>query len=143
MTAKLAKRAVLRKLYSHLCLIPTKQSVIPAPSKMTPAMPTAGVILGSSGSASGCVVEDGEEPAESDVAVDIVGPAVADVIKLDTSELSPVLEGCELDPVKVPSTDCAVEVLETSVDVAELKASFELEVSAVVAVIVGPICVVS
>lgn len=63
-TAKPAKKAVLRNMYSHLCLMPIKHRDKPLTMSTTPATPSAGVILGVSGNSSGRAVAVGTRLAD-------------------------------------------------------------------------------
>lgn len=114
MTDKLASKAVLRKMYSHLCLIPTKPSAMPQTTKITPAMPIAGVISGCIGRLSECAgVVDGDVAAASvdidDETTDVAELAVKVVeatLEMNEDELPDVLEGRDAVPEELPERPC-------------------------------------
>lgn len=94
-TARLARNIELRKMYTHSCLMPTRQSATPVIIKTTPAMPMAGVIFGLIGNSSGREVE--------------IGLAVADAIvddgTTDETDSTIVLEAVGEDG----TVDCLVD----------------------------------
>ena len=120
-TDKLVKYAALRKTRSHWCLIPIIVKATPVPMRMTPAMPTAGVMEGFIGSCSsfGVLVACGLAVLEvTDVC--LATREVGCVLVVDAIELAfgdcLVLETCEPVPSAVEDGDLMVDLTELPLD---------------------------
>lgn len=108
-TAKLANKAVLRNMCSHLCLMPMRHKAAPAMIRRHPVIPSAGVIVGVIGSGSGRdVVEGAALVAELG---DRETDAVTDpVVTRAVVELCSVFVSCALEPLDTTTLDASVEV---------------------------------